>query len=153
MSNDSGFDPVEFIEKYQRKISKSGDCLLWTGATINSGYGYLTVNKKNKTAHRASYEASHGPVPEGMQVLHRCDVKLCVNPEHLFVGTQQENIDDMINKGRWSMGDRRRNAKLTTKQVIAIRADTRNRNEIARELNVKSGTIYSIQSGQRWRHV
>lgn len=75
-------------------------CWLWNRSHASSGYGDFRMNGKHYLAHRASYEAFIGPIPVGMWVLHKCDVRSCVNPEHLFLGTNQDNIADSVRKGR-----------------------------------------------------
>ena len=78
-------------------------CWLWDGRDIK-GYGAVSVANKSKLAHRVSYEYHKGPIPDGMFVLHKCDMPLCINPEHLFLGTHAENMADMKRKGRGSGG-------------------------------------------------
>ena len=93
------------LEKLQNRIRKhvataESGCWLWTGAKKPNGYGNLTWVGKTLIAHRASYMAFHGPIPEGMNVCHHCDTPSCVNPAHLFLGNQADNIADMDAKGR-----------------------------------------------------
>jgi hypothetical protein len=104
--------PVE--KRFWDKVDKSGDCWLWTAATAN-GYGTISVDAEGtqKGAHVVSYEMVHGPVPEGLWVLHTCDIKLCVRPEHLYAGTPSNN-----NQDSW---DRTREKALTEEQKTEIR--------------------------------
>jgi hypothetical protein len=88
-------------ERYWGKVDKvDSGCWLWRGAVSSRGYGNFTVRRKQFGAHRYSYEMAHGPIPPGLIVCHTCDTPACVNPAHLFVGTDQDNVDDMMEKGR-----------------------------------------------------
>ena len=103
-----------------------------------------------KGAHRASWEEAYGPIPEGKRVLHYCDVKQCIEPLHLWLGSPVDNQQDMAKKGRSLYGSRNPNAQLTETQVIAIRSDSRTQREIAREYYITQGTVSKIKSGKRW---
>ena len=112
------------ILKRSIPVPESG-CWIWAGATINSGYGKLSFKGKTYTAHRASFASFNGEIPSGKCVLHRCDVRLCVNPDHLFVGDRVDNMRDMIKKGRgkWpgKKGEKNGNSVLNSDDVVLIR--------------------------------
>lgn len=90
-------------------------CHLWTACTHPGGYGSFKLAGQALKAHRVAYEIAHGPIPNGLHVLHRCDVRSCCNPDHLFLGTRADNMADMVAKGRQSR-------KLTDSDVREIRA-------------------------------
>jgi hypothetical protein len=95
-------EPIK--DKFERQVEKTKTCWLWTGAIAKTeGYGRLNFMRKVWWAHRVSYSLHKGSIPKGSSVLHSCDVRKCVNPEHLFLGTQADNVKDMVSKGRyWS---------------------------------------------------
>ncbi len=89
------------LTKDQRyKQSYIGPCWIWTSGVFQNGYGHYTLKRKDYRSHIVSYEINFGKIPEGFLVCHKCDNPLCVNPEHLFLGSQKENTLDMISKGR-----------------------------------------------------
>lgn len=93
-------------EVFDRFVSPEPNtgCWLWTGYYSYNGYGRVRQNHRKTPAHRMVWELAHGPVPAGMFVLHRCDTRPCVNPDHLFLGTAQDNVNDMVSKGRSRFG-------------------------------------------------
>lgn len=137
------------------RVTESG-CHLWTGRLDRHGYGQVRKEADGKKryfyAHRVAWEQANGPIPAGLCVCHRCDVRECVNPAHLFVGTQAENTADMMRKGRgrWQTGLPRKGLKLNEDQVRAIRADDRLHRLIAADYGVNPCTIDRIKSRQRW---
>ena len=148
-------------ERFWAKVDTSGDCWLWLGAIGSSGYGGFTVrsglrgNRVTFGAHRVAYEFAHGPIPEGVSVLHRCDVPACVRPDHLFLGTQRDNIIDMMRKGRHiaPKGERNGHARLTWDQVHEIRAESgtgASTRGLSERFGVCERSIRKIVAGQRW---
>lgn len=138
-------------ERFWVKVQKTETCWLWVGASHKAGYGALTSAGINCTAHRVSWELHNGRIPEGLQVLHKCEVRNCVKPEHLFLGTQKANIHDMLQKGR-----HRTQSKLKVAQVIEIRRRLKCgdiQRVIARKFNIAQSTVSQIASAKTWRHV
>lgn len=154
-------------------------CWLWYGARATDGYGRIKKPGGGKyIAHRLSYRAFVGPIPEGQVVCHRCDVRDCVNPDHLFCGTQGDNIRDCFKKGRSAyhknpelyrarardmsrvrppqIGGRNPNAKITEAQAIQAIRDKANGvpvREIAARLGVSGMAIYRLASRKSWAHL
>ena len=130
------------------------DCVLWTKARTGK-YGQLTWHQEHWLAHRFSWFQSFGPIPKGLHVLHRCDTPLCVNPEHLFLGTNADNMRDKIAKGRNHKGEGSGTAKLTEDDVYSIIASypTCTIRELADDFCVSYPTVRDILKGQTWKHV
>ena len=143
-------------DRFWRFVDKRADdeCWLWTGTGTPQGYGhFIRANKEIWRAHRFSYEMSRGPIPHGYAVLHKCDNPRCVNPEHLSVGTIQDNNADKIAKGRQARGERLHSAKLSEDQVVKIRRDTRPHRVIARDYGIGKSTVGSVKCGITWKHI
>lgn len=122
-------------------------CVLWTGPVGNHGYGYFQVDGVLWLTHRAAYETFIGPITDGLMVCHRCDVKTCVHPPHLFLGTGADNMADCAKKGRQSR-------KLTDEDVRQIRSIVRpNKAQLARCYGVTDAMIGKIIRGEWWRHL
>lgn len=155
-------------ERFWARVDKSGDCWVWTGPVNGSGYGSLTVRGPRRPwmAHRYAYHIAVGPIPSGLNVLHRCDNRRCVRPDHLWVGTQSDNMRDCVSKGRdrpelkGQSGETNSKAKLTWVVVREIRSRIPNAkgrgpdqgmSALARELGVSHITISQIVRHRTWR--
>lgn len=135
-------------------LDRTGDCWIWQRSCIRGGYGsFMLVGKQKRIAHRFAYEMFVGPIPKRQLVLHECDNPPCCNPQHLFLGNHKKNIRDMVKKGRQAQGERHGNARLTEKDVRAIRVDSRPLKEIAAEYGVRADHICDIRKRKRWRCV
>jgi hypothetical protein len=91
---------MDLLERFWRKVRKTDGCWEWTASFRGLGYGQIKVNQKMLYAHRVSWEMANGPIPDGLCVLHHCDNPPCVNPDHLFLGTQADNMRDKVRKNR-----------------------------------------------------
>lgn len=153
-----GPPPRPLIDRFSTKyVIDSTGCWLWTAHRAKNGYGVMTVGKRPHAApmgaHRISWTLHHGPIPDGMLVCHRCDVKHCVNPDHLFLGTAADNLRDMVEKGRSARGVKHSQAKLTDDEVRAIRRDPRILREVADDYGMSMSMISYIRTGQNWSHL
>jgi hypothetical protein len=139
-----------------------GHCWEWTGYINPNGYGMFIVGSQTdgtratRLAHRVSYHIANGPVPDGLNVCHRCDYRKCVNPAHFFTGTNADNRLDCQEKGRanGAIGERNQGAKLTRAQVEEIRRRREAgemEKDLAAEFSVWPSTIGDIVHGRSWR--
>jgi len=133
-------------------------CWVWIGL-LKDQYGYFVYEGKHQAAHRVSWQIFNGPIPAGLFVCHKCDFRPCVNPEHLFLGTNGDNQRDAVAKGRkrFRRGEKHHRARLQDEQVRTIRAmlkaaDT-TQAEIARRFGVSKYTINTIASARGWKHI
>lgn len=146
--------PIE--ERFWAKVNKTESCWLWTGFLDKDGYGFIRqggAKGKMVRAHRFSWELTNGKIEEGMKVLHNCpggDNPSCVNPNHLFLGTQQDNIADMVIKGR-HVG----NSKLSAIEVEEIRllysSGCSTQAQLGAMFGVDGSHIGQIVRGGRWK--
>lgn len=128
-------------------------CWEWTFGRLTDGYGRFKIDGKEEYVHRVAWEMANGPIPEGLLVCHTCDVRNCVNPAHLFLGTTLENVRDSIAKGRFTRGERQWNSKLTDTAVRMIRRSSRPLGELAEEYDVTESTIRNVLNRRTWKHV
>ncbi len=142
---------AERLDFYSIPEPNSG-CTLWFGPADRHGYGKSKYKHKGFLAHRAAWELRHGPT-NGLDVLHRCDNPACINPDHLFLGTQADNSRDMHRKGRNPKGEQQGNAVLTNVDVHAIRDAKGTHREIAAQFSVAHGTVGRIKRRTGWKHL
>lgn len=142
----------EQLEDRVEKIPESG-CWIWMRAVDRDGYGMSWKNGKSIRAHRAVWEAFNGLIPKGQNLLHRCDTPSCCNPNHLFLGTCGDNSKDMVCKNRQAIGEHNGQAKITSKDVIAIRSDDRLHREIAEDYGISRSAVTLIKANKKWRHL
>jgi hypothetical protein len=146
--------------KFWKTVAVQGadECWLWTAGKQGGGYGafYHARTNKQELAHRVSWQLHFGKIPHGLHVLHKCDVRACCNPRHLWIGTNADNMADRDAKGRCIppphyKGEAHPRAKLTAVQVKKIRASSRSIRVIAATYGVGSSQIYAIRNGKNWR--
>ena len=167
-----GGSALTVTERFWAKVDQSGECWVWTGAKRSKGYGAFAYIKNGDVihgrAHRYSYELHTGPIPAGLFVLHRCDNPACVRPDHLFLGTNQDNVTDMMRKGRhvaggtyapgqYQRGEDHHNARLTPELVTNIRREYEQGgtsfSRIATKYGIAIGHAFRIVRRRAWREV
>jgi hypothetical protein len=162
------------IERFWGRVDKDSSpifyngtrCWEWVGASNNGGYGVIKINGKQCYTHRISYLLDRGDIPDGLDVLHRCDNTYCVRPEHLFPGTDQDNVDDKVRKGRAYYpgpispmhGETHALHKLSAEQVSEIRQrygykgkDGATAMELANEFGLSESQVFRIVKGESWK--
>jgi hypothetical protein len=146
-------------ERFDEKVvpEPNSGCWIWTGATKELGYGVIGLGRRSDgtdKAHRVSYRLYCGDIPDGMAVCHRCDTPACVNPDHLFLGTLADNMQDCVAKGRNfipdNRGERANWAKLTSDAVAHIRERVMTGPEYGRLYGVSKSAVYQIWDGTNW---
>ncbi len=127
------------------------DCWWWIASINKDGYGQLKFKGLMQRAHRVSHILHVGDIPAGKHVLHHCDNPGCVNPDHLFLGTHQDNMDDKVSRGRQSKGEKHGTAKLTETQVLEIRAALGLHRDIAAKYGVSESRVSDIKRRKYWK--
>lgn len=153
-SNASPDMPVK--DRLALHSKRAGECIEWTGHRDKDGYGDITINRTMLRAHRAAYDVHKGPIPSGLLVRHTCDNPPCINPDHLLVGTNADNMVDRSERGRAPRGAGNPAAKLTDSEVIKIRqfrAEGATYRELAARFGVGESTIGRVVKRTHWKHV
>lgn len=160
------FSDESLQKRFWPKVEITESCWLWRASISGVGYGQIAFRGGPHTVHRLVWELYHGPVPDGMLVCHRCDVRHCCNPEHLFLGTYADNSADMRSKGRSCKGrpqsgnshvtgERHGGHKLTSGQVAEIRRryaeEGVSQQQLGREFGVSGPHICGIVKGKFWK--
>jgi len=146
------------MERFWSKVKKTDGCWTWT-ATKQKGYGRFWFEDRLELAHRVAWILCRGRIPAGDHygttcVLHRCDNPSCVNPDHLFLGSNQDNITDKVQKCRHEQGERHSRSKLSDLQVRVIRRYAFiGCRELSRMFNVNSSTMSRLLTRKTWRHI
>ncbi len=148
-------------ERFWTKVRRSSGCWEWTGCFSDTGYGNFYAEGQLHLTHRYSWEQSNGKIPRGLCVLHKCDNRACIRPDHLFLGSKRDNTRDMFFKGRQrnlgiTKGQDHGQSKLTNDDVLRIRAGVaagRTQRSFAKELGVSEALISKVVLRKYWRHI
>lgn len=158
-------EPLDYgtaMSRFMPKIKRQEDgCWIWIAGGHPTGYGRFGLTSKQvEFAHRASWRLFRGEIPRGMFVCHHCDVRRCVNPDHLFIGSALDNMRDASRKNRIVMpkanyrsDETHQVAKLTNRQVKQIRASSLSNKELAGLFNVRPSTIWMARTGRTFKEV
>lgn len=156
MNNDLSLEEMRCVARDIASCAvrnQSTGCLEFSKDIKPAGYGHIWTGSRSVRANRAAWILFHGPIPPGLLVCHVCDNRRCIEPSHLFLGTNDENMADMVAKGRAPMGSRNGLAKLTEADVIAIYTMPGNTKAIAERFGVSNTNVRDIRSGYIWGHV
>ena len=155
-----GRPALPLLERFDRSWipEPNSGCWIWIKEiNIQTGYGVLITQykrtRKKNSAHRISWMLYRGPIPDGLHVLHRCDTRCCVNPEHLFLGTNNDNIRDMRSKNRHCKGESAGLVKLTESAVREIRGSKEHYASLADKFHVAPLTVWDVIHNKTWRHI
>lgn len=144
-----------YEERFWSKVEKGPDCWVWK-EQMRHGYGSFSIDAKYYQAHRIAYLLTRGPIPPGMFVCHACDNPACVNPAHLWLGTNSDNMADMARKRRARHGQAHRATKLTEEQVrellVLAQTGSYRHRDLARQFGVARSTVTKLINGTTWIH-
>jgi hypothetical protein len=143
-------------ERFWQKVLRTPDCWQWIASCTTHGYPQIregNCHSRMLKAHRVCWEIHFGPIPDGMHVLHRCDNPGCVNPSHLFLGTNLDNINDCIAKNRKPKGEEIWTSKLREDQIPIIRTSGFSQQKIANIFGITQRAVSKIKLCQTWKHI
>lgn len=141
-----------FWEKVDKTTSPDG-CWIWIASRDKDGYGRTGTFLDPISAHRLSWEIHYGPIPDGFFVCHSCDNPPCVRPDHLFLGTPMDNMQDAKLKGRLRMGENHPNSKYSEELIREIRSSNLSSRKLAEKYNIPRWTIQGILSRRAWKQI
>lgn len=143
-----------FKERFDAKWSPepNSGCWLWTASVDGHGYGKIFKDGRLQKAHRVAYELYKSKIPDGLLALHHCDNRLCINPDHIFIGTQRDNMIDKCAKGRGN-GEKHPMAKLSDAHALEIKQSKEPLKVLAERFSVSIATISRIRNGKKWKHI
>ena len=146
------------IQRYEPDLNSG--CWIWSGAMDGKGYGVVFYEKKPHRAHRVLYSVLRGRIPSGLVLRHKCDVKSCVNPDHLIPGTQSENMQDAYDRGQKTplgfRGESNGNVKMSEETAVGIRSKLQagwRTKDIIRQYGVTRHQVNHIKTGKNWSHI
>lgn len=151
--------PLEFVKKSLDRggyVVDENGCHIWAGVVSTNGYGVVSIKSLRFHAHRAAKVFEGGPIPDGLYVCHKCDVRNCINPDHLFLGTQSENMKDASRKGRITAfrhpgsmvrGEEHKMARLTDAAAEDIRTSSLEPRFLMAKYSVAYSTVYRVKRG------
>lgn len=140
--------PIQYV------VDDNGCHICTSHAPCQDGYPMFNQEKGTRYIYKYIYMVHHGEIPEGLLVRHKCDNRMCINPEHLELGTVKDNSMDMVVRGRSLKGSKNASSRLTEEQVRRIKQDTNSTTAaLARQYGVGESTIRRIRQGTHWRHV
>jgi hypothetical protein len=142
-----------YTERFWSKVNKTANCWVWTCRIDHKGYGRFAIDGVYHRAHRVAWELTNGTIYDGLHVCHECDNPRCVRPDHLFLGTRSDNMQDALKKGRFITGEDHAHSKLTAEQVKMIRASTERTSVLARRFQVSYMAAKFARARITWKQI
>ena len=147
---------VRMMSKVEKNRGPKGDCWNFTGVKTHFGYGKIKINKKMTMTHRFSWEIHNSKkIPEGFFALHKCDNPSCINPDHITIGTQKDNMQHRADRNRQNMpnGESHHLSKITSRKILKIYNSELPAKELSKKYNIEISYIYRIKRREVWKHL